>query len=53
MIDDAINNAIEKLRAEVDPKFDEIKATLHGIKNEQVAIKNELVAIRNLLERMG
>ena len=45
MIDEAINNAIEKLRAEVDPKFDEIKTTLNDIKNEQIAI-------RNLLERM-
>lgn len=46
MIDEAINNAIEKLRAEVDPKFDEIKTVLQDIKNEQIAI-------RNLLERMG
>ena len=46
MIDDAINNAIEKLRNEVDPKFDEIKTVLQDIKNEQIAI-------RKTLERMG
>lgn len=46
MIDEAINNAIEKLRIEVDPKFDEIKTVLQDIQNEQVAI-------RMLLERMG
>ena len=46
MIDEAINKAIEKLRNEVDPKFEEIKTVLQDIQNEQVAIKK-------ILERMG